>query len=256
MGARRYRQRRVSFPASWLRNRRTDEPAHPLYPGARRGGEAASGEASGCGNQLRQVWEENRTRQAAVVDMGQLRDQLARRQTEEAARRQEAKEKKLLAEVEAEFIGKRTIGRDAILSRWRALARREIPDPAAEIAVAAAAVGVGNITAPPKLSRGVDFLAFELLAFRTCAGSPQTNPIRPTCKTSPLPDTTTASTRPFEACTPKTVGSTSPSRETVVAPLQPQRGSLRAGESRPEQQVLGGTQAAAGAPPRVGRRHR
>lgn len=87
------------------------------------------GETSDRGNQLRQVREENRTRQVAVLDIGQLRDQLARHQAEEAARRQDAEEKKMLAEVEAEFLGKGTIGRDAILSRWRALARREIPDP-------------------------------------------------------------------------------------------------------------------------------
>ena len=68
------------------------------------------GEASDRGNQLRQVREENRTRQAVVLDIGQLRDQLARRQAEEAARRQEAEEKKLLAEVEAEFIGKGPLG--------------------------------------------------------------------------------------------------------------------------------------------------
>lgn len=86
------------------------------------------GDASDRGNQLREVREENRTRQAAVLDIGQLRDQLARRQAEEAGRRREAEEKKLLSAVEAEFVGKGPIGRDAILSRWRALARREIPD--------------------------------------------------------------------------------------------------------------------------------
>ena len=86
------------------------------------------GESSDRGNQLREVGEENRTRQAVVFDIGQLRDQLARRQAEEAARRREAEEKKLLSAVEAEFVGKGPIGRDAILSRWRALARREIPD--------------------------------------------------------------------------------------------------------------------------------
>ena len=86
------------------------------------------GEASDRGNQLRQVGEENRTRQAVVLDIGQLRDQLARRQAEEAARRREAEEKKLLADVEAEFIGKGPIGRDSVLKRWRTLAQREIPD--------------------------------------------------------------------------------------------------------------------------------
>ena len=86
------------------------------------------GEASDRGNQLRQVREENRTRQAVVLDIGQLRDQLVRRQAEETTRRREAEEKKLLAEVEAEFTGKGPIGRDSILKRWEALAQREIPD--------------------------------------------------------------------------------------------------------------------------------
>jgi hypothetical protein len=45
------------------------------------------------------------------------------------ARRQEAEENKLLAEVEAEFIGKGPVGRESILSRWKALAARELPDP-------------------------------------------------------------------------------------------------------------------------------
>src|SRR5690606_27709256 len=47
---------------------------------------------------------------------------------EEAARLRDAEEKKLLAEVEAEFIGKGALGRDSILSRWRHLASRSIPD--------------------------------------------------------------------------------------------------------------------------------
>jgi hypothetical protein len=87
------------------------------------------GETSDRGDQLRQVREENWTRRAVVLDIGQLRDQLARRQAEEAASRREVEEKKLLAEVEAAFVGKGPMGRDAILSRWRALAQREIPDP-------------------------------------------------------------------------------------------------------------------------------
>jgi hypothetical protein len=87
------------------------------------------GEASDRGNQLRQVREENRTRQGVVVDIGQLRDQLARRQAEETARRQQAEEKKLLTEVEAEFVGKSPMHRDSILKRWRYLAGRDFPDP-------------------------------------------------------------------------------------------------------------------------------
>lgn len=86
------------------------------------------GEASDRGNQLREVGQENRTRQAVVMDIGQLRAQLTRRQAEEEARRQEAEQKKLLAEVEAEFIGKGPLNRESILSRWRHLASRSIPE--------------------------------------------------------------------------------------------------------------------------------
>jgi hypothetical protein len=86
------------------------------------------GESSDRGNQLREIREENRTRQAVVVDIGQLRNQLARRHAEEAARQREAEEKKLLSEVEAEFIGKGPMNRESILSRWRYQASRSIPD--------------------------------------------------------------------------------------------------------------------------------
>ena len=86
------------------------------------------GAASDRGNQLRQVQADNTQRQAAVLDIGQLRAQLAQRQEEEAARRREAEQKKLLEEVEAVFRGKGPLHREATLKRWRYLATREVPD--------------------------------------------------------------------------------------------------------------------------------
>jgi hypothetical protein len=78
--------------------------------------------------QLRQVQTENAQRQATVLDIGKLRDELARRQAEEAARRREAEQKKLLEQVEAAFRGKGPLHRDATLRHWRFLASQEIPD--------------------------------------------------------------------------------------------------------------------------------
>ncbi len=85
------------------------------------------GVASDRGNQLRQVQAENVQRKAAVIDIGQLRSQLAQRQQEEAARRREAEQKKLLEEVEAAFRGQSPTKREATLRHWRDLAGREIP---------------------------------------------------------------------------------------------------------------------------------
>ena len=89
------------------------------------------GVVSDRGNQLRQVQAENVQRKAAVIDIGQFRSQLAQRQQEEAARRQETEQKteqkKLLEEVEAAFRGQSPTKRDATLRHWRDLAGREIP---------------------------------------------------------------------------------------------------------------------------------
>jgi hypothetical protein len=86
------------------------------------------GISSDRGNQLRQVQAENSQRKAVVVDIGQLRNQLARRQEEEAVWRREAEQRKLLEEVEAVFRGQGPIHREATLKRWRYLAPREVPD--------------------------------------------------------------------------------------------------------------------------------
>ena len=73
---------------------------------------------------------DNTQRQAAVVDIGQLRAQLTQRQEEEAARQREAEQKKRIEEVEAVFRGKGPLNREATLKRWRYLATREVPDVA------------------------------------------------------------------------------------------------------------------------------
>jgi hypothetical protein len=86
------------------------------------------GEASDRGGQLRQVRADNTQRQAAVVDIGQLRAQLTQRQEEEATRRWEAEQKRVLEEVEAVFRGKGTLHRETMLKRWRYLATREVPE--------------------------------------------------------------------------------------------------------------------------------
>jgi hypothetical protein len=86
------------------------------------------GVSSDRGNQLRQVQADNTQRKAAVIDIGQLRAQLNKRQEEEAARRREAEQNKLIEEVEAVFRGQGPLHREATLKRWRYLATREIPD--------------------------------------------------------------------------------------------------------------------------------
>jgi hypothetical protein len=74
------------------------------------------------------VQAENAQRKAVVVDIGQLRNQLASRQEEEAVRRREGEQRKLLEEIEAVFRGQGPIQREATLNRWRYLATREVPD--------------------------------------------------------------------------------------------------------------------------------
>lgn len=85
------------------------------------------GVASDRGNQLRQVQAENVQRKAAVIDIGQLRSQLAQRQQGEDARRRETEQNKLLEEVEGAFRGQSPTKREATLRHWRDLAGREIP---------------------------------------------------------------------------------------------------------------------------------
>jgi len=85
------------------------------------------GVSSDRGNQLRQVKTDNVQRKAAILDIGQLRDQLTKRQEEQAARRREAEQKKLLDQVEAVFHGQSRMGQESILKRWRHLAGKEIP---------------------------------------------------------------------------------------------------------------------------------
>ena len=92
--------------------------------------ERRGGVASDRGDQLRQVQADNVQRQAVVLDIGQLRAQLAQRQEEESVRRREAEQNKLIEEVEAVFRGQGPIHREAILKRWRYLATREVPDVA------------------------------------------------------------------------------------------------------------------------------
>jgi hypothetical protein len=74
------------------------------------------------------VQAENVQRKAVVLDIGQLRHQLSRREQEEATRRREAEQKKLIEEVEATFRGHGQIHREATLKRWRYLADREVPN--------------------------------------------------------------------------------------------------------------------------------
>jgi hypothetical protein len=88
------------------------------------------GVASDRGNQLRQVQADNVQRKAAVIDIGQLRSQLAQRQQEEAARQRETEQNKLLEEVEAAFRGQSPTKREATLEHWRDLAGGEIPQVA------------------------------------------------------------------------------------------------------------------------------
>jgi hypothetical protein len=79
-------------------------------------------------DQLRQVQAENAQRKAVVVDISQLRNQLARRPAEESARQREAQQKKLIEEIEAVFRGQGPLNREATLKRWRYLASQKVPD--------------------------------------------------------------------------------------------------------------------------------
>ncbi|HEY6291041.1 MAG TPA: MobQ family relaxase [Terriglobia bacterium] len=79
-------------------------------------------------DQLRQVHADNAQRKAVVLDIGQLRNQLAQRQEEEALRRRQAEQKKHLEEVEAVFHGQGPLHRESTLKRWRHLATRDVPD--------------------------------------------------------------------------------------------------------------------------------
>jgi hypothetical protein len=83
--------------------------------------------ASDRGKQLREVKAENAQRQAAVIDIGQLRDQLARRIEREATERRAGEQKKLIMKVEAAFHGLSQRAQQAVLDRWRAAAAQEIP---------------------------------------------------------------------------------------------------------------------------------
>jgi hypothetical protein len=86
------------------------------------------GTATDRGDQLRAVHAENRQRQAIVLEIGQLRAQLVQRQAQIILRRQQAEQKKILGQVEQAFQGKSRSGQEAVLTRWRALAGKEIPD--------------------------------------------------------------------------------------------------------------------------------
>ena len=61
---------------------------------------------------------ENVQFKAVVLDIGQRRNELAKRQEEEAVRRREGEQKKLLEEVEAVFRGQGPLPREATLKRW------------------------------------------------------------------------------------------------------------------------------------------
>jgi hypothetical protein len=63
------------------------------------------GIASDRGKQLREVKTENAQRLAAVIDIGQLRDQFARRIEQEVRERQVSAQKKLIVKVESAFQG-------------------------------------------------------------------------------------------------------------------------------------------------------
>jgi len=88
------------------------------------------GDFSDRGEQLRAVKAENVQRQAVVLDIGQLRMQLAKRQEEAAARRLKAEQKKILGQVEQAFRGQSKRGQETILNRWRYLASKQIPEVA------------------------------------------------------------------------------------------------------------------------------
>jgi hypothetical protein len=86
------------------------------------------GDFSDRGDQLRAVNAQNVQRQAVVLDIGQLRTQLAKRQEEATARRRQAEQKKILGQVEQAFRGQSKMGQEAILNRWRYLAGKQIPE--------------------------------------------------------------------------------------------------------------------------------
>ena len=85
------------------------------------------GASSDRGNQLREVKSENTQRQAAVIEIGQLRDQFAKRVEREAAERRAAEQKKLIAQVESAFHGLQHRAQQTILDRWRMAAAKDIP---------------------------------------------------------------------------------------------------------------------------------
>ena len=88
------------------------------------------GETSDRGAQLREVKAENAERKAVVLDIGQWRQELTKRQEAAAQRRQQAEQKKVVGQVEQVFQGKSRPGQQAILSEWRRLASKKIPDVA------------------------------------------------------------------------------------------------------------------------------
>jgi hypothetical protein len=79
---------------------------------------------------LRQVKAENAERKAVVLDIGQWRQELTKRQEAAVQRRQQAEQKKVVGQVEQVFQGKSRQGQQAILSEWRYLASKKIPDVA------------------------------------------------------------------------------------------------------------------------------
>ena len=85
------------------------------------------GDPSDRGNQLRQVQAENLQRQAQVLDIGRLREQLAERQRQEAVRQKEAERQKAVALVEVLFYGKSREQQKTLLRQWQALATQDIP---------------------------------------------------------------------------------------------------------------------------------
>jgi len=88
------------------------------------------GESSDRGAQLRQAQAENAERKAAVLDIGQLRQELIMRQEAAALRRQQAEQKKVVGQVEQAFQGKSRSAQEGILKGWRYLAGKEIPEVA------------------------------------------------------------------------------------------------------------------------------
>ena len=85
------------------------------------------GIASDRGHQLREVKAENAQRLAAVIDIGELRDQFARRVDREIRENRAAAQKELIVKVESVFQGMSQRAQQVVLDRWRATAAREIP---------------------------------------------------------------------------------------------------------------------------------